>query len=217
MFRSQQRAWGELRRRHCDWATRFVNGPDPVYALPEVVIAELEREVPRHNSCTAGRRLIDPDEAAAERAFTEYCEGARAAVAGVWHDRPVYSNLLVEPEPLGLTPEEFEAYCWGQGGMTYESCLRELDDLNRRAATYAQQCLGWAGYVTFNDEYRNELRRLRNIDRHLGGLIEFPLTRGAVAPASWVYTQALPTTPALSLVGAATRLLQDATSFLRRW
>jgi hypothetical protein len=138
-------------------------------------------------------------------------------VVGVWSGRPVRFDLFFDPRPVRLTPDEFRATNWSALGMTYERCLRDLEECERRATSHRRQQLGRAGAVTFNEDYRREILRLRDADRSLGGVIEWPFRRGSVTRAGSVPAVAADSGELRSMSETEAELVTGMTLLLRRW
>src|SRR5262249_32939738 len=86
--------WQAFLASHPIWHDTVSQG-DPVYWLPEEVVKALSRSVVSAGRRTQTRRpVITQEEAAAEKAFRECCQGFSHSAVGVWQGQPVRYGLL---------------------------------------------------------------------------------------------------------------------------
>jgi hypothetical protein len=183
----------DFRGRFPEWARKRLVAGEPVYCLPDDLIAHLA-EPAKLVSKTRLRSLLGPDQVAAERAFTRLCRSVGGNVVGFWADRPVRYDLFVAPSPAP-TRDEFDRCGWGRTHdpefakvceslrvpvpsreLTYEECLRGHRECEARAADYRQEMLGWVGRLMFDKQstFRTGLDAVRSEDARLGGVLQWP-------------------------------------------
>jgi hypothetical protein len=100
--------------------------------------------------------------------------------------------------------------------MTYERCLRGLQEGADRADAVRQALLGRVGRLLFDPQYqayRDDLRALQTRDAALGHCLTFPLSR----PRPKLTAKGVTPLDAIRLRADEDRLIADVVAFLTRW
>jgi hypothetical protein len=130
-------ALDSFRAAHAEWwrlrATR-----DAVYSVPEEVVSAMRGARVSGSEHRDRKALLSDADIAAETAFTRLCRQSRDPVVGVWN------GLARENKP---TPIKFRE-------------LVQVPAANDSVRRLRQQTLGYVGWLTFNEEYRTDLKRL---------------------------------------------------------
>ncbi len=227
------RVWTDFTCRYPAWVTERLAGGEPVYRLPNEVVdhlADPTRLTKKKNLSP----IFTTAQADAERAFTHLCRIYLPDVVGVWNDRPVRYGLLGDPPPR-VTSQQVTGHGWDRSDLndvlrqaceidgisgppprprrapTAAAISRDLAELDRRAATYRQELLGWVGWLLFDPKstFRGRLAELRDRDSGLGGVLSWPFSPGLLnSPAPDGRPQ--PAAGDARLGESQARLLEDA-------
>jgi hypothetical protein len=159
-------AFAQFRTEHEAWWTRVATG-DPAYRLPEQIIAELAKD--------AGKRkppLLEPEEVSAERAFLRLCERRGDDVVGIWHGSAVHYPMFVSVTRPPLSEEFISAANWG---VSLKDIEAETTDAIGKMDGDRHQQLGYAGELTFDEDYQKERTRLIELSRTFAASLIWPL------------------------------------------
>jgi hypothetical protein len=166
--------WLAFEERHRSWWSR-VGGRGPVYALPELVIEALVKDLPSaESSHRPSPALIGAEDAEAEVDFLETCKRYMPTIVGVWDGRPVEYVLLCEPPPGAFRDEDVEALArsWGR---PFEAVRSMIEATVPRLQPGRHQLLGTVGRLTFDDQFRSQKAALERRWFELVDRPAFPL------------------------------------------
>lgn len=183
VYASWRPAFRRFQKTCGNWlATHTTNGP--VYALPREVLAELSASTPASRGRRARKALLQPYEQQAEEAFLELCRGFNEDVVGVWEQVPVQYPLvsasMSSVEWVRNAVVEYEAAKAKRAGEAVDEarrCRAKLagDEMAAQFGDYHHQMAAYAGWLTLNAQYRQELGNLRATWGALGKPLLFPL------------------------------------------
>jgi hypothetical protein len=105
--------------------------------------------------------VITLEEATAEKALRDCCQGFSRSVVGVWQGQPVSYGLLGEHAVPDVSEEDISAMGWDQ-------CLKPtavapaLQAVGEKSDRIRHQQIAYAGWLTFLGPYQSELQALRH-------------------------------------------------------
>jgi hypothetical protein len=203
-FRRWDRLWSAFQTQHATW-TAGIGAAEPAYTLPDVIIDSLART-----------KILTPDEADSEHAFRRMCQDYSGTTVGAWNSQPVdYPPLTEVPANFGVSDELIKKLNWAKF-VAPAAIQAQLKELQGKSAAARHQMIGYAGKITFADQYQHELADLRTAWCGLKVGPSFPLqasTGDQPAVASHVFGKA----HFEKLDDASSRFIEDATTFMRRW
>src|SRR5262245_24404343 len=151
------RAWSPQLQKFLDrnrrWRERLPED-EPIYWIPENVIAELSKSVakvgPQHRQL---RSFLTKEEAQAENEFRNCCQTFSPLVVGIWWDAPVNYPLLTPANSTTVSDETMRRLGWNKLGSlsSFSADLERLEDI---ADGVRHQLVAYAGWLTINATYR---------------------------------------------------------------
>jgi hypothetical protein len=163
-FRSWGDCWPAFAGAHADWLKRH-SELDPIYALPECVtthLSESTKAIPGKR-IRAKKAIIEARDTDAERAFLKLCRDWGPDTVGVWMDRPIQYQLLLQTEASFDFPTELrESFC-EENNISLKQLEAGLAACKARLDPAAHQMLGFAGRLTFDKQYRGDLAALKGM------------------------------------------------------
>jgi hypothetical protein len=153
--------WKAFVKEFGGWWDR-VGGDGPVYALPSEIIESLAKGTgPSDSDHRASKPLITMKDAWAERAFLRVCKGFQSVTVGVWDGEPIAYPLLAEPAVPPLPPDWLISASWLAESMSLPEAKLLLEKAYREMGPHHQQMLGYVGWLTLNEQYRDERSAIR--------------------------------------------------------
>jgi len=188
-----------------------------VYVLPAPAVHHLGEARPSGDTEHRARRaLLSEAEVAAEEAFRQTCEEYGTSTVGVHNGCPVLFSLLCSPPPLrSIAPELVDRLGWAQI-LPSGTVDARLQGAQKQSEQARRRILGFAGYLTFNEQYQAEKESLQ--ERWAALDVQTPLPFRANVhdqPPSFMAPSARPR--GKRLPDATSTFLNDLGTFLRKW
>ena len=215
-FQDWQPHWQKLLQTNGTWWTRL-GQEQPVYWLPSGIVEELGKAMPAGDERHRERPpVITKEEADAEHAFRQCCQTFSTSTVGVWGGAPVRYELLASPPIPSISDETMHALGWDRY-IRPEAARTALTAVMDKADGARHQRLAYAGWLTFNADYRTEREALRArwfalkekspswpLSASVGDQPATPVVAGSIDPA-------------LRLSADVATFVKDVTAFLRKW
>src|SRR5262245_1452419 len=208
--------WDAFLAAHPTWQI-IVSRDEPVYCLPDEVIRSLfQLKVGRGPRAPKRPAVITLEEATAEKAFRECCQGFSDSVVGVWQGQPVRYGLLGDHGVPDLSEDDIRAMGWDRY-LQPGAVPAALRAVGVKADGVRHQMVAYAGRLTFHKAYREEVKARRRRWDALEVKPPWPLV------ASTGDQQPIPVVPGWvcssyqQLPPSTGQFLDEATKFLRRW
>jgi hypothetical protein len=190
-FRDWSKIWSQFLEQHgIWWRERVRETQKPVYTLPNFVVIALSAESKARGNYRKTKRLLSATDEQAERSFREACESFLPDTVGVWRDQPVrYPNLFKVELNLGV--DDKQTHMLMESGLTELQIKASLNQSQSEIFKTRHQLLGYAGFLTFNEQFIEERKILQKLWQGLPSDSVLPQTSASLL-ASPVPFQFLP-------------------------